>query len=79
MPPILTLLILLTLAAILASLGSALFHLARGTTQDSRKMSRALTLRIALSLALFALLMLAWYAGLITPHGLMAPGPPLPR
>jgi DUF2909 family protein len=33
-------------------------------------MMRALTVRIALSLALFALLMLAWWAGLITPRGL---------
>jgi hypothetical protein len=78
MNAILTLLVLVTLAGILASLGSALFHLSRGTAQDSRKMTRALTLRIALSLALFALLMLAWYAGLVTPHGLTAAGPPAP-
>jgi hypothetical protein len=31
-------------------------------------MARALTIRIALSLALFALLMIAWYVGLISPH-----------
>jgi hypothetical protein len=30
---------------------------------------RALTVRIALSMALFALLMLAWRAGLISPLG----------
>ena len=34
-------------------------------------MARALTVRIALSLGLFALIMIAWYAGLITPHGLI--------
>jgi hypothetical protein len=33
-------------------------------------MLRALTVRIALSLALFALLMIAWRLGLITPRGL---------
>jgi len=55
------------LIAIVASLGSALYHLARGKG-DSQKMVRALTIRIALSLALFVLLMLAWYAGLISPH-----------
>jgi hypothetical protein len=33
-------------------------------------MARALTVRIGLSLALFILLMLAWYAGLIKPTGL---------
>jgi hypothetical protein len=31
---------------------------------------RALTVRIALSLLLFVLLLLAWHAGLIAPHGL---------
>ena len=30
----------------------------------------ALTIRIGLSVALFLLLMIAWYAGLISPHGL---------
>ncbi len=69
MPPLFRLLVLVALAAIIASLGSALFHLSRGTgEEDSRKMARALTIRIALSLGLFALLMIAWYAGLITPQ-----------
>ena len=65
--------VLIALAAIVASLGSALYHLSRGSQQDSAKMVRALTVRIVLSLALFALIMLAWYAGLITPHG-VGPG-----
>lgn len=69
MPPLFRLLVILALGAIIASLGSALFHLSRGTTEeDSRKMARALTIRIALSLGLFALLMIAWYAGLIAPQ-----------
>ncbi len=69
MPPLIRLFVILALGAIIASLGSALFHLSRGTgEEDSRKMVRALTVRITLSLALFALLMIAWYAGLITPH-----------
>jgi len=59
---------------IVASLGSALYHLSRGgtdrTADDSRKMARALTWRIGLSVVLFLLLMLAWYAGLIEPHGI---------
>ena len=37
-------------------------------------MARALTVRIVLSLALFALIMIAWYAGLITPHGVIPSG-----
>jgi ABC-type proline/glycine betaine transport system permease subunit len=75
MQSLLWLLILAVLAAILVSLGSGLFHLSRGRgEEDSRKLARALTVRIVLSLALFALLMLAWYFGLISPHGL-APRP----
>ena len=65
------LLVLAALAAIVASLGTGLFHLSRGAGEDdSRKLARALTIRIALSLALFALLMIAWHFGLIAPHGL---------
>ncbi|HTV52056.1 MAG TPA: twin transmembrane helix small protein [Steroidobacteraceae bacterium] len=75
MGSLLRLIIILMLIAIVASLGSALFHLARGRRdeQDSRKMARDLTIRIGLSIVLFALLMAAWYAGLISPHGLAPP------
>lgn len=62
-------LIIVMLVAIVASLGSALFHLSR-SGGDSRKMFRSLALRVGLSVALFILLMLAWALGLITPHGL---------
>ncbi|MDE2451097.1 MAG: DUF2909 domain-containing protein, partial [Gammaproteobacteria bacterium] len=41
------------------------------TQQDSAKLARALTVRIVLSLALFALIMIAWFAGVITPHGIV--------
>ena len=64
------LIVIVVLFAIVVSLGSALYHLARGPgTGDSRKMLRALTVRISLSVILFVLLMAAWYAGLISPHG----------
>lgn len=55
--------------AIVASLGVALYHLAtdRG---ESKKLVQSLTVRIALSVVLFLLLMLAWRLGLIHPHGL---------
>ncbi len=69
MQSLLHLVILLMLLAIVVSLGSALYYLARGQG-DSRKMVRALSIRVGLSLALFFLLMIAWYAGLIVPHGL---------
>jgi hypothetical protein len=58
------------LIAIVLSLGSALFHLTGGRPEDSKKMARALTVRISLSVALFVLLLIAWRLGLITPHGL---------
>jgi Protein of unknown function (DUF2909) len=65
-------LIVCALAAIVLSLGTGLFHLARGRDdEDSRKLARALTWRIAISLALFTLLMVAWHFGLVSPHGLV--------
>ena len=65
-----------SLAGIVASLGLGLFHLSRGGADDSRKMARALTIRITVSLVLFALLMLAWYLGLISPHTLQSGSAP---
>lgn len=72
MPEIFRVVVLIALAAIVVSLGSALYHLSRGTQKDSAKMARALTWRIVLSIALFALIMIAWYAGLVTPHSVMS-------
>ncbi len=62
------LVILMVFAAILASLGMALFQLVRGG--DSRKMANALTVRISLSVLLFLALFVAWGGGLIQPGGL---------
>ena len=61
------LLIIGTLLAIVVSLGIALFQLGR-RRGDPAKMLRALTWRVALSLALFALLLLAARQGWIAPH-----------
>jgi len=72
MDSLLRLVVIVVLIAIVASLGTALFHLSSGRG-DSRKLLRALTIRIGLSVALFLLVMLAWWAGLIAPHGLAAP------
>ncbi|HTC17138.1 MAG TPA: DUF2909 family protein [Steroidobacteraceae bacterium] len=68
MHPLARLLTLLCFLGILASLGSALYQLSRGTAEGSAKLARALTVRIGLSLLLFALLMLGWYFGIVTPH-----------
>ncbi len=62
------LLIVAALLAIIVSLGQALFAMSSGQGNSAR-MVRALTLRIGLSVALFAILMLCWYFGLIDPHG----------
>lgn len=57
--------IILFIIVILASLGSALYYLVkdRGTTERT---ARALTVRIALSITLFLLLMLGFHTGIIT-------------
>jgi hypothetical protein len=74
------LLILALLGAVIVSLGVGLYHLVRGQSaappaadveaaaRHSRKMARALTIRIALSITLFVVLMLGWATGLIAPH-----------
>lgn len=69
METLIRVLIIGVLAAIVASLGSALFNLSR-KARDSRKVARDLTIRIGLSVALFVLLMIAWHLGLMAPHGL---------
>ena len=70
------LLVLACLLGILVSLGLGLYHLSRGTPQDSARLVRALTVRIGVSLLLFALLMIAWFFGLISPHPLQGSGAP---
>ena len=64
-----TIIIVLIFLGILASLGSALIHLVRGRGRSDRT-ARALTVRIGLSIGLFVLLFLLWFAGLIRPHGI---------
>lgn len=57
------------LLLILASLGSGLVFMIRDQGRGPRAV-KALTVRIALSVGLFFLLLLAYAAGLINPHGL---------
>jgi cytochrome bd-type quinol oxidase subunit 2 len=61
-------LVVAVLLGILFSLGSALFHLMTDKG-NSKKMVRALTVRVALSVGLFVLLIVASQLGLIAPHG----------
>lgn len=57
--------VILFILVILASLGSALYYMIRdrGTTERTAK---ALTVRVALSVLLFLILMLGFHFGLIT-------------
>ena len=62
-------LIVLVLLAILFSLFSGMIFLVKDKGQSQRTV-KALTVRIALSVALFILLMVAFATGLIQPHGI---------
>lgn len=62
------LVVILFLVLIVASLGSALLFLFkdRGDPEVSRRMARALALRVGLSITLFLMLMGGYYFGLLT-------------
>ena len=61
----LKIIVLIFIVLIFASLGSALYFLVRDKG-NSRRTAKALTWRVALSITLFALLMLGYHFGLIT-------------
>jgi hypothetical protein len=61
--------VIVLLLCILGSLASGLIFLVKDQGHGDR-MVKALTLRIALSLVAFAVLMAGYAAGLIEPHGL---------
>jgi hypothetical protein len=62
------LVVIVFLVLIVASLGSALMFLFkdRGDPEVSRRMAKALALRVGLSITLFLLLMGGYYFGLLT-------------
>jgi hypothetical protein len=62
--------VLIVFLVILYALGSGLYYLVREGI-GSRKLVVALTWRIALSLGLFAFMILAYFLGWIAPHALM--------
>jgi Protein of unknown function (DUF2909) len=55
------------LVLIVFSLGKALFHLSSSKQESGSKMVKALAWRIGLSVALFLLLILAYYMGWVDP------------
>lgn len=62
--------VIVVLLVIVASLFSGLFYMMKDRGQSTRAV-KALTIRIALSLLLFALLMIGYWTGLLHPHGLV--------
>lgn len=69
-------LVALAFAAIVASLGSALYFMLRGGSGEGQRkggnMARALAWRIGLSVVLFACILVAWKLGYIQPTGIPA-------
>lgn len=65
-------LVLLGIVAALASAGVLMLRRGQHTSEDhqDKSMARALALRVALSIGLFAFLLLAWYLGWIRPTGI---------
>lgn len=60
--------VILLLIGVVASMGSSLFFLTKDKS-NSKKTVNALTVRVALSVSLFVLLLVAWQLGWIEPHG----------
>lgn len=61
--------------AIAGSLGAALYFMRKGNEEGeptSKKMARALAVRVGLSILLFICLLLAWKWGYIQPTGIRA-------
>lgn len=61
--------ITLLLIAVLYCLGSALFYMI-SPKSNPEKMAKALAWRIGISLGIFALLIVGFFMGWITPHGI---------
>ena len=62
-------LVVVIFLAIVGSLASAAVFLVAGRGQ-SEKTAKALTVRVGVSICLFALLFILWWLGVITPHGI---------
>ncbi len=69
---VIKLIVLVLLALILISLGAGMFSLIKDGGKTDRTV-KFLTIRIILSIALFAVLVLAFIFGWIQPHGIVPP------
>ena len=68
-------LVMVGFVAILGSLGAALFFMMKGGqgSQDkSKRMARALAMRVGFSILLFVCVLIAWKLGYIHPTGIAA-------
>lgn len=66
-------LVVIAFIVILGSLAFALYFMLRGSdsdTEKSKRMMRALAMRVGFSIALFAAVLLAWKMGWIQPTGI---------
>lgn len=61
--------IIIMILIVVGSLGSALFTLLKDSGQDSKRTVKALTIRVAVSLIVFMVLIIGYFTGLIQPHG----------
>jgi hypothetical protein len=64
--------ILILLMLVLLSLGAGMFTLIKDQNKSDRTV-KFLTLRIALSVSLFVILIFSFFMGWIQPHGLLPP------
>lgn len=71
-PVIFKIAVIVLLLVILGSLASGMFFLIRDKGQSSRTV-KSLTLRIVLSITLFAMLIVGYATGVIQPHGIVPP------
>ena len=63
--------VLIILAFVVLSLFQGMYYLAKDDgTSDKKRVVKALTIRIGLSLALFGLLILGYLFGAFAPHGM---------
>ncbi len=62
-------LIIINIALILASLGAGVFFLRKDGNKETR-LVKSLTVRVGLSIALIALIIIGFATGQITPHGI---------
>ena len=70
-----TIIVSLAFIAIISSLGLAMYFMLKGGQSEKNKalnMSKALALRVGLSIALFLCILISWQMGWIEPTGIKA-------